>query len=73
MEYLNIQINIIEEIQKMINNNMYFDANRWCQNDANILKIAARIIEEGLKVKKSVNEVVQTQEAPWFISKEVYK
>ena len=57
MEYLNIQINIIEEIQKMINNNIFFNVGRWCQNDADVLKAAARIIEEGLKgFQRRLNE-----------------
>jgi len=48
MEYLKIQIDIIEEIRKLINDNIHFDVNKWCQYDANVLKRAARIIEEEL-------------------------
>ncbi len=48
MEYLNIQIDVIKEIRKLINDNIHFDVNKWCQEDVNVLKRAAKIIEEEL-------------------------
>lgn len=50
-KFITIQVDLIDEIRKEISENRDFNPEAWCESDAVMLKKAARIIEEGLKVK----------------------
>lgn len=46
-KYLNIQIDIVEEIRKLITDNLKFNPDDWSERDADILYGAASAIMEG--------------------------
>jgi hypothetical protein len=49
MPFINLQIDIIEEIEKLTLNNYQFDTKKWCMNDAEILIRAGIMIKRELK------------------------
>lgn len=51
MPYVNIQIDIIEEIEKRTLLNHNFDVKKWCMNDADVLIRAGEMIKRELKQK----------------------
>ena len=49
MPFIKLQIDIIEEIEKLTLNNYQFDVKKWCLNDAEILIKAGIMIKRELK------------------------
>ena len=49
---IKIEVNLIDEIREEITDNPDFNPAEWCESDAVVLKKAARMIEEGLRVKE---------------------
>lgn len=52
MPFLELQVNIIEEIEEMTIRNLNFKPEDWSLRDADILKLAANFIEQEIKRSK---------------------
>lgn len=56
MPYINIYIDLIEEIEKLTIRNKQFDIKKWCLNDAEILIKAGEMIKRELEKKERFYE-----------------